>query len=109
MNKEDYLEFVIDYGTASFEWDEEKARQNFIKHGIKFETASKVFADPDILVRFDEEHSLPEEQRFNIIGRVLKVFFIVCVFKENNVIRLVSARLATKNEKERYEEWLQLK
>ena len=96
-----YQYFDFDLSTASFEWDEAKDRINFAKHGIYFKTAAKVFLDPYKLIREDEEH--PEEVRYNIIGKVEKVLFVVCVFRQGNVVRLVSARLATPPEKVRYE------
>ena len=96
-----YRFFDIDLNKASFEWDEEKDRLNFQKHGIHFKTAVKVFLDPDKLIREDEEH--PEELRFDILGRVGKVLFVVCAFREQNAVRMISARIATKPEKARYE------
>ena len=58
--------FDIDLTKASFEWDEEKDRINFMKHGIHFRTATKVFLDPNKMIREDEEH--PEELRYDILG-----------------------------------------
>ncbi len=96
-----YRFFDIDLNKASFEWDEEKDRLNFQKHGIHFKTAVKVFLDPDKLIREDEEHL--EELRFDILGRVGKVLFVVCAFREQNAVRMISARIASKPEKARYE------
>ena len=93
--------FDIDLTKASFEWDEEKDRINFMKHGIHFRTAAKVFLDPKKMIREDEEH--PEELRYDILGRVGKILFVVCAFRDQNVIRMISARLATTSEKARYE------
>ena len=93
--------FDIDLTKASFEWDEEKDRINFMKHGIHFRTAVKVFLDPKKMIREDEEH--PEELRYDILGRVGKILFVVCAFRDQNVIRMISARLATASEKARYE------
>ena len=93
--------FDIDLTKACFEWDEEKDGINFIKHGIHFRTAAKVFLDPNKLIREDEEHS--EELRYDILGKVGKILFVVCAFRDQNVIRMISARLATASEKERYE------
>ena len=93
--------FDTDLAKASFEWDEEKDRINFIKHGIHFRTAAKVFLDPNKLIREDEEHS--EELRYDILGKVGKILFVVCALRDQNVIRMISARLATAPEKERYE------
>ncbi len=95
----DYFDF--DSESASFEWDDEKDRINFMKHGIHFKTAARVFLDPNKLIREDEEH--PDELRYNILGKVSKVLFVVCVFREQNCVRLISARLATPPEKARYE------
>ena len=92
--------FDFDFEHASFEWDDEKDRLNFIKHGIHFSTAVKIFLDPYKLIREDEEH--PGEQRYNILGRVGKVLFVVCAFKEENAVRMISARLAAVPERERY-------
>ena len=58
--------FELNYENLIFEWDDTKAASNFTKHGIRFETASKVFADENKLIRFDEEH--PWEERYNILG-----------------------------------------
>ena len=96
-----YEYFDMDLNKASFEWDEEKERVNFEKHGIHFKTAAKVFLDPNKLIREDEEHE--QELRYDILGKVGKVLFVVCVFREQNTIRLISARVASKDEKARYE------
>ncbi|MBO4885488.1 MAG: BrnT family toxin [Clostridia bacterium] len=93
--------FDFDFSSVTFEWDEQKDRLNFIKHGIHFKTVAKVFLDPNKLIREDEEH--PEELRYDILGMVGKVLFVVCAFKDENVVRLISARLATAIERARYE------
>ena len=96
-----YEYFDFDFKNALFEWDEEKDRINFNKHGIHFKTAVKVFLDPYKLIREDEEHL--GEERYNILGKVGKVLFVVCVFTNQNTVRMISARFATVPEKERYE------
>ena len=93
--------FDVDLRKASFEWDEDKDQINFMKHGIHFKTAVKVFLDPNKLIREDEEH--PEELRFDILGKVGRILFVVCALRDQNVIRMISARLATAPEKARYE------
>ena len=98
-----YEYFDFDFSHAVFEWDDEKARRNFAKHGIRFETAAKVFADENKLIREDEEHESDDEQRYNVLGKIGKIIFVVCVFRTKNVVRLISARLATQNEIRRYE------
>ncbi|MDE6873702.1 MAG: BrnT family toxin [Lachnospiraceae bacterium] len=96
-----YEYFDFDYEHAVFEWDEEKAALNFTKHGIRFQTASKVFADENKLIRSDREH--PWEERYDILGKIGKILFVVCTFKKENVVRIISARRATESEKARYE------
>jgi hypothetical protein len=95
-----YEYFDIDLENIEFEWDDEKERKNFIKHGIHFSTAVKVFLDSKKLIREDEEHLV--EKRYNILGKVGRVLFVVCVFKDKGIIRIISARKASEPEKERY-------
>ena len=95
-----YEFFDFDYKNAVFELDYNNADINFKKHGIRFETAVKIFADDNKLIRYDEEH--PQEERYNILGKIGNVLFVVCTFKQDNLVRIISARLATKSEKERY-------
>ncbi|MCL2323326.1 MAG: BrnT family toxin [Oscillospiraceae bacterium] len=87
-----------------FNWDKEKNLSNIEKHGVPFKEAVTVFLDPNAILLDDEEHSL-EEERFNIIGvsqnlRLLTVCH--CYRDENAVIRIISARKATKLEKKLY-------
>ncbi len=96
-----YEFFDFDIDNASFEWDEERDQINFAKHGIHFKTAARVFLDPNKLIREDEEH--PEELRYDILGKVGRVLFVVCAFRKQNTVRIISARLATIPEKARYE------
>lgn len=83
-----------------FEWNEEKAVKNFQKHGIAFRTATRDFQDENRLVIFDDEHSR-DEDRYIAIGKVKNVLFVIYVERAEN-IRIISARLATKREKEMY-------
>ena len=96
-----YERFGFDLSNASFDWDDVKDRINFTKHGVRFRTAVKVFLDPHKLIREDEEH--PVELRYDILGKVGKILFVVCTFREGNTVRLISARPATTPEKARYE------
>ena len=91
-----------------FEWNEEKARTNFIKHRVLFETATLVFDDPYAVTRFDIFHS-DEEQRFITLGLADRrtVLFVVHTYRLENTeesIRIVSARLASPSERRTYEE-----
>ncbi|MCI8899593.1 MAG: BrnT family toxin [Lachnospiraceae bacterium] len=84
----------------TFEWDEDKNKINLEKHGIDFETAILVFNDMQRIEIFDLEHSV-EEDRYNTIGMVYDVLFVVYTERKDN-IRLISARLATKTERSIY-------
>ena len=87
-----------------FEWDEQKAALNKNKHRVSFEEASTVFGDPLSLTIDDPLHSINEE-RFTIIGKSYKQRTLVVVHTERgNIIRIISARLATSREKKTYEE-----
>ena len=88
----------------TFEWDSEKARQNFSKHGVAFEEASTVFDDPLSLTVPDPRHSV-QERRFVIIGSSAAGRLLVVVHTDRGrTVRLVSARPATKRERKEYEE-----
>ena len=83
-----------------FEWDEDKNSINKEKHKISFETAVYVFNDPYYIEMFDFEHSI-DEDRYIVIGKVGEVLFVVFT-ERKDVIRLISARLATNAERELY-------
>lgn len=86
-----------------FEWDDEKERKNIIKHGISFKLAKRVFADPNRIEKYDEIHST-DEDRYITIGEVNGTYMLVMVVytDREDSIRIISARLATKAEKEEY-------
>ena len=89
-----------------FEWDEEKNTINKKKHGLSFETAKEVFYDEHAVLFDDPEHSVNEE-RFLIIGMTKSAKICIvshCYRNADNIIRLISARQATKHEKKLYEE-----
>ena len=76
------------------------------KHGLSFETAKEVFYDENAVLFDDPDHSIGEE-RFLIIGRVKESKICIvshCYRDEDNIIHLISAREATKNEKKIYHE-----
>ena len=87
-----------------FEWDENKAESNFLKHDITFEEAVTVFADPYLLFTEDSKHSQHEEREW-AIGEAENGSLIVIIFTmRDDKIRIISARKATKTERKRYEE-----
>jgi len=84
-------------------WDPEKARINMKQHGIRFSDAEMVLFDPNALTRGDLD--VKNEQRFVSIGidAIGRVLVVVYTYRGED-IRLISARSATKRERERYEE-----
>ena len=84
-----------------FEWDEIKNEKNKRNHGISFETAAFVFNDVNRIEIYDALHSKINEDRYITIGKVNKVLFVVFTELEDNV-RIISARIAKKKEKEIY-------
>lgn len=93
----------------TFEWDEAKSRTNLKKHGVLFEEAQSVFFDEYAVQFFDDEHA-SEEVRFIMLGmsnlsRVLVVCH--CERASGSVIRIISARKATRTESGFYPEGAQ--
>lgn len=89
-----------------FEWDENKNSTNKAKHNISFEEAQTVFYDEYALVIDDPEHSV-DEDRFIILGFSNQAKLLVvchCYRQADMVIRIISARKATKNESKFYEQ-----
>ncbi len=87
-----------------FTWDERKNSANFRKHGVSFEEAQTVFFDEKAIEFYDPDHS-KEEDRFILLGissrlRILVVCY--CSREEESVIRIISARKATRKEQEVY-------
>ena len=90
-----------------FEWNTAKEKSNIQKHGITFEQASYVFADPFALNRLDGEHSETEE-RWIMLGKSLNQVILVVAHTFRNtenieLVRIISARKATKNEQKAYQ------
>ena len=92
---------------VKFEWDPVKDAANRRKHGISFEEASSLFRNPDgWLERIDELHG-DDEDRFAAIGLITRgVATVVYVERDEDVIRLVSARFATRREIRMYDAWV---
>ncbi|AMS31726.1 hypothetical protein AEM42_03725 [Betaproteobacteria bacterium UKL13-2] len=89
----------------TFEWDPPKAATNLKKHQISFEEARSVFFDEFAVQFFDEAHSLDEE-RFLLLGMSSGAKLLIvchCERNEGEVIRIISARKATKRESEFYQ------
>lgn len=87
-----------------FEWDPAKAAENLAKHGVSFEEAATVFRDALSATGPDPDHSVGEERfitfGFSTSGRLL----VVAHTEHGDIIRIISARLATAGERTIYEE-----
>ena len=89
-----------------FEWDKDKNRANYAKHGVSFEIACKVFDDP--LVTFLFDRVVNGEERWHAVGKVLTLPLLVVVhsWRDQNgeeIVRIISARQASYHERRRYE------
>jgi uncharacterized protein len=91
-----------------FEWDSKKAAANEAKHGVSFEEAGSAFFDPGGLDGEDAEHSTTEPRRLllarSAAGNTIVVAYTLRSHGHEKSIRLISARLANRKEKKRYQE-----
>jgi uncharacterized DUF497 family protein len=87
-----------------FVWDPQKAQTNLSKHGIRFEEARTVFADPMRVVLLDEEHSLDEQHFISIGFSQRNRLLLVAHVERAGKTRIISARKATRNERRFYEQ-----
>ncbi len=88
-----------------FEWDEAKNRSNMRKHGVSFEEAQTVFLDDHAIRFYDPDHS-GDEDRFLMMGIGFKLRVVIvchCYRESDRVIRIISARKATRSETRTYE------
>jgi uncharacterized DUF497 family protein len=90
-----------------FDWDPRKARSNQRKHGVSFEEAATAFVDPAGLDGEDVEHSGLEVRRLRLasssIGRILVIAYTMRRIENEEVIRIISARRASRKERKKYE------
>ena len=95
MNDIEYFGFI---------WDRDKAESNRLKHKVSFETAVYIFQDPYLYEIYDINHS-DEEERFAYIGSVMgELILFVVTTDRNGKTRVISARKATKTERNKYYE-----
>jgi uncharacterized DUF497 family protein len=102
-----YRKYNNVYTEMRVSWDEPKSRSNRKKHGISFDTAAQVFLDPLHITRQDQV--VEGEQRWQTIGMVDSVLLVlvayaVVVDDDEEVIRIISARRVTRQERIGYEE-----
>ena len=90
--------------SLEFNWNRDKAAQNFQKHGVSFEEASTAFGDPLSITVHDPDHS-DDGTRFVLVGQTFSGKLLVVVHSElEEGIRLISARVATRAERRAYEQ-----
>lgn len=90
-----------------FEWDDAKNRENKRKHDVSFEKAQTVFLDENAIRFFDPDHS-DDEDRFLMLGISFHLRILVvchCFRAGDAIIRIVSARKATRKEQTAYWNW----
>lgn len=90
-----------------FEWDEAKAKSNLRKHGVRFEDAMLVFADPFALV--EQDRSEGRELRWQTLGLVADIVLLLVAHtvrdeEPDEIIRIISARKAVRKERKRYDQ-----
>jgi uncharacterized DUF497 family protein len=87
-----------------FEWDDKKAKSNLIKHKISFEEASTAFGD-DLSITIEDPLHSQNKNRLILIGKSINHKTLVVVhIEQTDLIRIISARKATKKEQKFYEE-----
>ena len=87
-----------------FEWDTNKAATNLAKHGVSFDEAKTVFDDPLYIDFYDPDHS-DDEYRYIMIGMSAQNRLLLVAYTERgDLIRLISAREATRVERKAYEQ-----
>jgi len=96
------MDIRFEIGGDTFVWNEEKARQNWRKHGVRFEEAATVFGDP-LFVLVDASRNEEGRQAaigFDTAGRLL---YVVHIEIESESIRIISARRASPEEELEYD------
>jgi len=91
-----------------FDWDERKNKSNQTKHGVWFEEAQSVFSDSHGRLFYDPEHSEREDWFILLcVSLAARTLVVVHCYRENDsVVRIISARKATRKEVRSYEEGL---
>lgn len=91
-------------GRMTFEWDDNKEQINIKKHGMDFETASRVFDDENRIEIYDDLHSDYEDRYITIgmIDEITCIAMVVYTERGTDVIRIISARKATPKERRKY-------
>jgi len=96
------LDVKFDLGELKFIWNKDKAEKNWQKHKVKFENAALVFLDENLIEDYDDFHS-DDEERMKAIGEAEKILTVIYT-ERGDSNRIISARQATKSEREEYYE-----
>ena len=98
------MDIYYTFSSETFVWDKQKAEANIRKHGIAFEDAVMVFQDENVLIGYDADHSCFED-RYLATGIIKGHIISLVVFTDREEItRIISARKATREEKQKYEQ-----
>jgi hypothetical protein len=89
---------------VKIEWDPKKARLNLRKHKVSFEEAATALSDPMAATGADPDHSIAEERYITFAVSERGRLLVVAHTEEDEIIRIISARLASKGERKIYEE-----
>ena len=87
-----------------FEWDPEKAVRNLAKHGISFQDAATVFGDPLSMTYYDSGHSDEEDRHLTLGHSNTGQLLVVSHTDRGEKTRIISARAATRRERQQYEQ-----
>jgi len=102
-----HCKYTVGMHHFTFEWDSTKSDSNLRKHGISFEEAKTVFTDEFGRLISDPDHSELGEDRFLLLGTSINSrLLVVChCLREEDRIRIISARKAEKRERKVYERY----
>lgn len=107
MKQIEHEEIKLELEGMLFTWDDEKEKINIRKHGVDFRAAARIFLDSDVMLEYNSVDESTGEERWDAIGvfeaGILFVVYVERVTKRSNdIIRIISARYAEKEEKKRY-------
>ena len=107
MKQIEHDEIKLELEGMLFTWNDEKEQLNIRKHGVDFRAAARVFLDSDVMLEYNSIDEHNGEERWDAIG-VFEAGILFVVYVErvtaggNDIIRIISARYAEKEEKKRY-------
>jgi len=87
-----------------FEWDSEKSETNIRKHQVSFEDAASIFGDPLAITFRDPDHSVGERRYLTFGVSQNGILLVLSHTYRNELVRIISARRATRAERKIYEE-----